>query len=537
MVRSTDSKRLFHNSMQNTRCTYIAFFLCLTLFYLLVAPLSYAETSGQDVANLSPVTGLKVVSGIANKDNNSLSLSLSWNDDGDSYQISLFNKSTNKWRLESSDSPNFSISLTPGKYLLKVRSKEEEGHKFVYSKWSDKIAFSVSADLALSKIDLLQSNKNKPKESIDCTDHLNPECLSSLTQEQLIALLKKKVSAIKNPKQILPRRVQDELFSICWLIDNDNRERALEALRPLFAHWEDDYKQLIYELQKRGYFFKDLNNYHIGQRNQKIVFIRYDIHMWDVLPALGFIYFNEKMNIPSVFYILWDHTPYQVKARNNFLLLKKYRGKLASFGFHSNPAVSALIRHKFNGDVNAFIKWSRGNNPEQYLRSLVSEKGIPLPVFLTLIKVANYCLTQHSESFCKHFPNARTITSHGSPLGGIAIKLFNENPTKYHAIKDFFHSNSFLDAVQSHRRGWAFEATNSFGNAPRIIYDGNGTPSLSNMLCDFMANNNSMILLLHPSKFQREMMNNFFITPFIFYTGQGDIKSVYGSFPLQSPFQ
>lgn len=221
----------------------------------------------------------------------------------------------------------------------------------------------------------------------------------------------------------------------CFVDANELRQ----ALRPYFAASDPAYRDLIHRIRELGYTFKRTGLYTPDDLGKPLAFVRYDIHVKDIVGAYGVINANLDLNVPSEFHLTWELTPYERAYARDFWNLQKLTGDtdLIHFGFHTNPIRSWLVGTKFNADVYAYNEWDKSGKSTCDFTELAQTGECCLGSYDDFVHGGEEFFYILSHRFKKYFPESRTLSGHGDIRGLIkALHSINqaENPAAWQKL-------------------------------------------------------------------------------------------------------
>ncbi len=279
---------------------------------------------------------------------------------------------------------------------------------------------------------------------------------------------------------------------------------TLAKLRPYFRGWQKDFSNFLRRILDAGYSVKSLNDYVDEDLDKPIVFLRYDVHPYDILSAVGIAEAHAKYKVPGLFYINWDFSPLETGLRDQYLFLRRFDSDYVHFGLHAAPSTSWLIFDRFEGNRANAAKFIRSGDFKTYLDDLLAEhdrcgySGERLAGMVTEIEGR---FSQIATSFREAFPTARTVTAHGNVLNTTLNKLCRREP-RYGALIDVFESRAFLTRERYERFGF-FREMSLFPKCPvggtYLLHDGR----VDDFKRRFKAHTQAqiaMVLLFHPHR-------------------------------------
>ena len=326
------------------------------------------------------------------------------------------------------------------------------------------------------------------KVSLEETEGFKPEKLNHKTYRNIFL-----ADAIQNPENIplLP-------------------QKALN-----YAKWQHDFLNLVQQLKNDGYKIGNIEEFDAASK-QKTAYLRFDVHVGDIVPTFAFFALIEQLQVPATFYPNFSYSPNDIEEQFAYEMMKHFESDYVKFGLHANPTSSVLIFDEFDGNQRAFRNEIRiSGQATEAAKSIlgspfdetVSVNGrlIDLP---TLRKRGQEYFKKTLVEFQKHFPNSKTVAGHGTPIGALAVRLCREDE-RYCASKSLFYAPDFLDDNLMEQVGFAQEVTRMADHNEKVDYVGDGAKVgvLQKGIRDAVNKEHSMIILLHPARIQKNTIN------------------------------
>ncbi len=300
-----------------------------------------------------------------------------------------------------------------------------------------------------------------------------------------------------------------DLYIKMNILEDLSLTETMAKFTPIFSKWRNDYKAMINYMYKNGYSFKSLNGYGKYDLEKEHAYLRYDVHIRDILASFGIAQLNINNKIPGVFYINWDFTGIEEYYREQFLCLKKFDPKYTHFGFHANPVASWFIREKFQDRTIDAINFIKSDKFVEYIRDLekaIDKKGTESVEYKEIVNGAEKYLEKTAHSFLEHFPDAKTVTGHGNILTSRARSIIRPDE-QYNCLRKIFSSVKFLTEERIKPLGFDCEATSSqsaFSGTEYYycIFDGNTSADYKKNLIKRINEKIPIILVFHPYRWQ-----------------------------------
>jgi len=217
--------------------------------------------------------------------------------------------------------------------------------------------------------------------------------------------------------------------SIRLLANNyDNAESIRLAVRPYGGWWMQDYVWLIRHLRALGYEFRSYNEYDGRElTGEKIVYLRFDVHLRDLAPLYVMLDANMALDVPSVSFLMWDYSKRELDRRQDFLNIRKFKHPLNSFALHASPVptyVEAWLRES-SPDAE-LIPWLKADGL-QGLLDAIRAGDRSYPDVDTIREGARQAFAATAAAFREEFPEARLVSYHGSGFDRRLRRLCRED--------------------------------------------------------------------------------------------------------------
>ncbi len=277
----------------------------------------------------------------------------------------------------------------------------------------------------------------------------------------------------------------------------EDPQQLYAALRPFSGHWRQGWKKLIQWLRDHGYSFAHQHRIKPGS-NGKVVCIRYDVHVRDIVGAWGMLGLNEELGVKAEYHLFWGHGLHETMQADSFSALAAHESPLAAFGLHTSLLDHHLMWQFFDGDEGVYARALDGPQRDEFISLLSDPDQLQL-----LEKSAKKRFSRLHATFEKECAPCRCYSFHGSYINW----LLREGHWKDSRL------NKLVLSLQGERL--IQEALAEYGNgqesdyATRVLgfeYVSDNLLSESTMLnrlCDAVTNGFSILLLVHPALLQR----------------------------------
>lgn len=198
------------------------------------------------------------------------------------------------------------------------------------------------------------------------------------------------------------------------IFDILRENRSAEEIRKKLIHAchepTKEYQSVLRKVIASKKTLKTISNYIENNTNQH--FIVHDIHHRDIANAACKMTIEEKYNVASTYFILWDLTDFEFERRDDFLLLNKIKGN-HEFGLH----ISIIDEFMASKHCGAF---SQGICLRDYFNNISSPELITLFNLINTKKFINDLrdfsknqILRKKNDFEKYFGTVTSANTHG----------------------------------------------------------------------------------------------------------------------------
>jgi hypothetical protein len=274
------------------------------------------------------------------------------------------------------------------------------------------------------------------------------------------------------------------------------RERLgprLELLFHRFVEW----------LMAEGYVFSDLEH---GPPvfDARRVYLRYDVHIQDLLPAYVLADLHERLGIPGSFQLSWRFSPAEEQLAPFFRKFLEFDRRYVQVGLHCAPAATAYISHLCGG--NYAVAQCEVSEPgfENHVRGLLAahrRQGDEAAELLALRAMTDAAMTMLADSFRDAFGDWKTVSGHGNFLTNAYERMRPQEP-ELSPLRDYFDPVGYLQRYGVRQFGFERELSvfaNDRPDLPCVIMEGNPIPVLRRQFHGRVAEGLGFLCLFHPA--------------------------------------
>jgi hypothetical protein len=251
---------------------------------------------------------------------------------------------------------------------------------------------------------------------------------------------------------------------------------AAAARRQVGPRLEPLFRRFVGWLSGEGYVFASLDE---GPPNfgGRRVYLRYDVHIQDLLPAYVLADLHRQLAIPGSFQLNWRFSSAERQLEPFFLKFREFDPRFVQPGLHCAPAASWFVDERCGGDLKLAERLAGGSGFDDYARGLLAayrragERAAELRHFR---EAADARMTALADSFRAEFGGRQTVSGHGNFLAAGFARLHAHEPASA-PLYDYFNAVGYLQRFGVARFGFARELTMFPGkprDPPRVILEG-----------------------------------------------------------------
>jgi hypothetical protein len=280
------------------------------------------------------------------------------------------------------------------------------------------------------------------------------------------------------------------------------RSLAATAAPQIGAQLDMRFRRYVAWLDHHGYAFGSCNDLPL-QFDRPRVYLRYDVHVVDLLAAIGLARLHEELQIPGSFQIFWQHSQAEVDAADQFLKLQDFDSRFVEFGLHCSPESSWIIADSFAGRSEALEKFIAAGGGDRLIGEWLQayqRDGHDAPVLQTARHRAEQRFAQIAASFRRHFGQVKTTSGHGTSLSTAYLRQAAAEP-RLAALAPYLHPVDFLTPERLRRHGFLCELTRFDENAlpgPPIMFE-NPIGDMAARYRQRMSHGGGFVVLFHPA--------------------------------------
>jgi len=275
----------------------------------------------------------------------------------------------------------------------------------------------------------------------------------------------------------------------------------LTAMLPWFGHWLRGYAAFIESVRAAGYQFRTMEAFSTVAPERSIL-MRYDIHLRDLPPALGFVEANRLLGVEAEFHLPLGYSRQYVAARRDFETLNSWFSPVSKPAFHAASFESHLTWTHFEGDEFAFTRWTRMPEAAAFAGELMAGRDTAYGNLATLMHKAEETFATQAAQFKASFPEAVSCSGHGGALNGRLAGLASTDSSAA-SLHELMGSRQFITQARATEAGFigeSYEASVRLGMD--YVSDRPDRPFTAELQAAIDAGR-SAVIVIHPALVQR----------------------------------
>lgn len=281
------------------------------------------------------------------------------------------------------------------------------------------------------------------------------------------------------------------------------RALAAAARQRVGGRLEAQFYRLVEWLSGEGYAFADLDREppDFGTRR---VYLRYDVHIQDLLAAYVLADLHERLGIPGSFQLSWGFSPAETQLAPFFLKFLEFDRGCVQLGLHCAPAATWFIDRRCGGNYELAQREAAEPGFAEWLRGLLAahrRDGDGAAELIELRAAADASMTTLADSFRNHFGAWKTVSGHGNFLTNAFEQMRREEPALA-PLRDYFNPVRSMQRFGVRQFGFERELTafpDDRPDLPCVIMESNPGAVLRRQFHGRIAAGLGFLCLFHPA--------------------------------------
>jgi 2-polyprenyl-3-methyl-5-hydroxy-6-metoxy-1,4-benzoquinol methylase len=295
----------------------------------------------------------------------------------------------------------------------------------------------------------------------------------------------------------------------------DTKQLAASARQKMGGGIDFSFPRFVEWLRSEGYSFGGFED-GPPRFGERWAYLRYDVHIKDLLAAYVLADLHEQLAIVGSFQINWKHSVREEAAEPYFTKLLGFDRRYVQFGLHAAPTVSWYTDARHGGDYVKAIEAAASDDFVDWLMELhaaYGRDGDDAPALREIREGTDDALSRIAASFRATFGEWKSISAHGNFL----TKGFAEAQQKHpelNVLQPYFYPVTYMLKYGVARFGFDYEIT-ALGSDrvpfPRVMTEGAGEETRRRWYRGRVANGAGFVALLHPATWTCRQNATFFL--------------------------
>lgn len=301
-----------------------------------------------------------------------------------------------------------------------------------------------------------------------------------------------------------------------WRCERFNRHELAVASRRIVGGAIDlSFPRFIRWLNSEGYVFEGFENGSL-RFDERCAYLRYDVHIQDLLAAYVLADLHERLGIVGSFQIMWKFSRYEEGLEPYFTKLLEFDRRYVQFGLHAAPAASWYLSEKLGGDFSLQVEAVSSREFTAWLLDLhgaYCRDGDDAPALREIRAGTDDALSSIAASFRATFGDWKSISAHGNFLTNGFLEVCERHP-QVSVLRPYFHPVDFFGKWGVERFGFDYEVTWLGSDAvpfPRVLMEGSPEETRRQWYRGRVAHGAGFVALLHPATWTCSQNATFFL--------------------------
>ncbi len=249
---------------------------------------------------------------------------------------------------------------------------------------------------------------------------------------------------------------------------------------------------------------------------ERRAYLRYDVHVQDLLAAYVLAELHEELGIVGTFQITWKFSGFEEALEPYFTKLLEFDRRFVRFGLHAAPTASWFLHAKLAGDHTKEVEAVAGEDFAAWvldLHAAYCRDGEDAPGLREIRQGTDDLLSSIAASFRATFGGWKSISGHGNYLTNGFSEVCARHP-EVRVLQRYFHPVDYLVRWGVGRFGFDYEAT-SFGSDaapfPRVLMESGSEQTRRRWCRGRVAHGAGFVALLHPATWTCSQNATFFL--------------------------
>lgn len=249
---------------------------------------------------------------------------------------------------------------------------------------------------------------------------------------------------------------------------------------------------------------------------ERRVYLRYDVHLIDLLAAYVLADIHEHLGIVGTFQITWKDSGYRKEIEPFFIKLLDFDRRFVRFGLHVAPTATWYLEEKLTGDYTKHVKDVASGDFSAWLLDLYlayCRDGDDAPTLQEIRYGTDDALSRIAASFRDVFGEWKSISAHGNFLTNSFVKVQQLHP-EIEVLRPYFNPTQYLAKWGVSRFGFDHEITAMGTDGlgfPRVLTEGASDTVRRRWYRGRVALGAGFVALTHPATWTCQRNSAFFL--------------------------
>ena len=309
------------------------------------------------------------------------------------------------------------------------------------------------------------------------------------------------------------------LAGLGWRCERFDKRQLAEASRSIVGGAIDlSFTRFVDWLRSEGYVFDGFENGSLQFRERR-AYLRYDVHIQDLLAAYVLADLHEQLAIAGSFQIMWKFSRYEEGLEPYFTKLLEFDRRYVQFGLHAAPGATWYLSEKLGGDYSRQVEAMASPDFTAWLLDLHAaycRDGDDAPELRKVRQGTDDTLASIAASFRATFGDWKSISAHGNFLTNGFLEVCGRHP-EVNALRPYFHPVDYFGKWGVERFGFDYEITwlgfDDFDEVllPRVLMEGSPEETRREWYRGRVAHGGGFVALLHPATWTCSQNATFFL--------------------------
>ena len=295
----------------------------------------------------------------------------------------------------------------------------------------------------------------------------------------------------------------------------DKHELAAASRRIIGGAIDQSFPRFIEWLGEEGYRFAGFDDGPL-RLEERFAYLRYDVHIQDLLAAYVLADLHARMGIIGSFQIMWKFSRYEEALEPYFAKLLEFDRRYVHFGLHTAPTATWYLQDRLSGDYSRQTEAMASVEFADWVLELhraYSRDGDDAPGLREIRTGTDDTLSGIAQSFWATFGKWKSLSAHGNYLTNGFLQVCARHP-EVEVLRPYFHPVAYFEKWGVQRFDFDYEITSVGSDSvpfPRVMLEGNPEEVRRRWYRGRVAHGAGFVALLHPATWTCSQNASFFL--------------------------